>query len=37
MDIAALTANGFVPTIYEGQEGTFYAKRIAARDMQYFH
>jgi hypothetical protein len=36
MDIETLTRNGFIPTTYAGQEGIFYVKKVAARDMPYF-
>ena len=35
--IEALIANGFEPTIYDGQPGTFYVKKLKASQMPYFN
>ena len=35
--IEALVANGFEPTTYDGQPGTFYVKKLKASQMPYFN
>jgi hypothetical protein len=37
VSVENLIANGFNPVTYDGQDGTFYAKRLAASSMPNFY